>query len=128
MDTQRDTSHTQLAALMMSPLEKCRDIVDASTYRDRALQKRKLGRLDEAQCDYKDGQHCLWWYISTGRSLGLSDHSENEEKIGNLFIELGFSLAFLSIHLGHLDDAIELILELTAPWLSSAGSGNAGAA
>ena len=110
MDTQRNTSHTQLAALMMSPLEKCRDIVDrASTYRDRALQKRKLGRLDEAQCDYKDGLHCLLWYISTGDSLGLSDHSENEERIGDLFIELGFSLAFLSIHLGHLDDVLSLI-------------------
>ena len=116
VDNEGNTSHVELATLMMSPFTKLCEAVDrVSIYYDHALQKQNLGRLFEARCDYQDGHDFIYWLACSYDDLDLSDDSIHDEYLDDQFFRLsadiGFSCAFLCIELGDLNRALHFIDE-----------------
>ena len=114
VDTEGNTSHVELATLMMSPFAKFCEVVDrVSTYYNRGLQKQNLGRLSEARCEYQECYEFLTWCSSLSHYPDLSDDSIRDVHMQKLFFQLltdiGFSCALLCIKLGELNRALTVI-------------------
>ena len=104
-DANGNTSHAELATLMMSSFEKSQEIIDrASMYQNRALQKQRLGLFSGARWNYHECRMFIKWFFSSGLELieNVRNDKKTYESLGRKMTETGFSCAFLSIKLGDL--------------------------
>lgn len=109
-DAGGNTSHVELATVMMSPFASSWAVFDrASTYYDRAFQKQKQGVLSEARCEYQNGLDFIRWFAYLSLERRFDKPFDRSGSLIELWNKISFSCAFLCIKLGDLDWALRNI-------------------